>query len=330
MKIIALAHDPGGANAVAATVAALRVAGAEVEAYAKGPAIRQFQRLDVACTAVSQEHHTLFSRLAGDILLTGTSQYDDFELDAIVWAKKKGIPSIAVLDYWANYRQRFQLSGDPNAEPIFPDTITAIDEVCREGMLADGLPESQIQVVGQPYFSWLLARQQGIKNIVKPPQYIFFASQPNANEVEILRILINVLSEYQPLEKLLIRFHPRQGKCPVSLELLEKSGLPFAIDESTDTLATLSQQDMVLGITSIILIEAALMGIPAGSLVMGIQDTLMTNKYGLTIPLTSPEKLRYFLNFCKKIEINQWFVEQQCDANLQVAELCKTIISNRF
>ncbi|MBN3926052.1 hypothetical protein [Nostoc sp. NMS4] len=325
MKIIAIAHDPGGANAVAATVAALRAAGTQVEAYAKGPAIHQFQRLVVACTPVSQEHQTIFVPLTGDILLTGTSQYDEFERDAIFWARQKCIPSIAVIDYWANYRQRFQPLNNPT-EPIFPDVITALDKVCAAGMLTDGIPEKRIRVVGQPYFAWLIARQKSRKGILKLPENILFASQPNANEVEILRILIKVLTDYEPLKKFLIRFHPRQGKCRASLDLLAESGLPFAIDESADTLATLHQQDIMLGITSIILIEAALMGIPAGSLVIGVDDTLITNQRRITIPLNSSEKLREFLYFPQHGKIEEQFFEQQRDADLRVAQLCKSII----
>ncbi|MDZ8065616.1 MAG: hypothetical protein RMY64_08240 [Nostoc sp. DedQUE08] len=326
MKIIAIAHDPGGANAVAATVAALRVAGTQVEAYAKGPAIRQFQRLEVACTPISEEHQTLFSRLTGDILLTGTSQYNEFERDAILWARQKHIPSIAVIDYWANYRQRFQAFNNPNTEPTFPDIITAIDEVCAAGMLADGIPEKRIRIVGQPYFAWLIARQKSKKSIFKLPENIFFASQQNANEIEMLRILIKVLTDYKHLKKLLIRFHPRQGKCPSSLDLLAKSSFPFAIDESPNILDTLQQQDIVLGITSIILIEAALMGIPTGSLVMGVNDTLITKKWGFTLPLNTPEKLQEFLYFTEHREIDKQFFEQQCNADYRVAQLCKAII----
>lgn len=323
MKIIALAHDPGGANAVAATVTVLRAAGTVVEAYAKGPAIRQFQRLAVACTPVSEEHQALFAGLTGDVLLTGTSQYDEFEQDAIFWSKQKRIPSIAIIDYWANYRQRFQNPNNSDAEPIFPDIITAIDEACATGMTADGLPKNRIHVVGQPYFAWLVARQQLRKSVVKPARHILFASQPNANEIEILRILIKVLSDYQPLKQLLIRFHPRQGKCCASLDLLAQSGLPFAIDESLDILATLRQQDVVLGITSIILIEAALMGILAGSLVMDVNDTLMTNQWGLTIPLDSQQKLTKFLYFPQAREIDKQILEQQQYADVRVAKLCK-------
>lgn len=326
MKILAIAHDPGGANAVAATVAALRVAGTQVEAYAKGPAIHQFQRLEVACTPISEEYQNLFVRLTGDILLTGTSQYDEFERDAIFWARQERIPSIAIIDYWANYRQRFQPLNNPNAEPNFPDIITALDEVCAAAMLADGIPEKRIRVVGQPYFAWLISRQKNRKNILKPLENILFASQPNANEIEILRVLINVLTDYKTLKKLLIRFHPRQGKCRASLDLLAQSGLPFAIDESADTLATLHQQDIILGITSIILIEAALMGISAGSLVIGVDDTLITNQRGITIPLNSSEKLREFLYFPQYGEIEEQFIEQQRDADFRVAQLCKAII----
>lgn len=325
MKVIAIAHDPGGANAVAATVETLRSTQTAVEAYAKGPAIRQFQRLGVPCTPVSGEHQALFSRLNGDVLVTGTSQSDRFERDAILWAKQQGIPSIALIDYWANYRQRFQASDVPNAELILPDLITAIDEECAREMMEDGLPESRIRVVGQPYFSWLIERKKPLKQQVQLPQFLFFASQPNANEVEILQTLIEVLSDYKPLKQLLVRFHPRQGQCPASLKLLERSGLPFAIDESTDVLSTLRQQDCVLGITSTILIEAAFMGIPVGSIVIGVNDTLATNQWRLTIPLSSSRQIRLFLQDLKQNNDNpgKKFIEQHKFARENIYQLCK-------
>ncbi|MEM9544010.1 MAG: hypothetical protein AAGA60_31565 [Cyanobacteria bacterium P01_E01_bin.42] len=322
MKAIALAHDPGGANAVAATVAALRSSGAIVEAYAKGPAIRQFQRLQVTCTPIENPHLTLWSQLEGDILIAGTSQYDCFEVEGIARAKEKNIPSLAIMDYWGNYRQRFERS-----ETVWPDWIAAIDETCAAGIVAEGFRRDRIHITGQPYFAWLLAhRPTQLRRQPNPPRRILFASQPNANEISILKTVIEVLQDYPPLEQLLIRFHPRQGKCRESLELLARSGLPHAVDESLDVLSTLQKQDIVLGITSIILVEAALMGVSTGSLAIGVQNTLRSNDYGITTLLKSAEELRAFLDNNDSVRIGKQFLVQQENADNRIYCFCYDIV----
>lgn len=326
-KAIAVAHDPGGANAVAITVAALRQLGWVVDAYAKGPAIRQFQRLAVPCRPVPCDYRGVIPQLEGELLLAGTSQHDRFELDCISWAASVGIPSVGMIDYWANYRTRF-LPVDPRqAEPVFPDLITAIDEDCAAEMVADGIPAGRIRVVGQPYFAWLVARQQPRVCRPGPVRNILFASQPEANEIEVLHTVAEVLAGHKHLERLLIRFHPRQADRDPSLELLIRSGLPFAVDDSTDVLATLAQQDLVLGISSVILIEAALMGVPAGSLTIGTPDTLMTNQWGLTARLTSAAELRAFLDSEAGGEAGRYFIEWQRGASERITQLCLDLVS---
>src|SRR5204863_9659747 len=107
-RVTAVAHDPGGANAVAATVAALRARGDTVEAFAKGPAVRQFAQLAVACTPVLAEEGALAAApLPADLLLAGTSADDRFELDAVAAASARRIPTLAVLDYWSSPRGPF-------------------------------------------------------------------------------------------------------------------------------------------------------------------------------------------------------------------------------
>lgn len=295
MRVIAVAHDPGGANAVAATVLALRERGVQVEALAKGPAVRQFQRMGVACVPVPADHGAALERLEGDLLLMGTSAEDRFELDALMGAQQRQIPAVAVMDYWANYRKRFCRPEDAGRPPRLPEVITALDEGAARAMQAEGLPRERIRVMGQPYFGWLLERAKRGQRPRTPVRHVLFASQPDANEVEILRQLIPSLRALPALEQLLVRFHPRQVNREASLALLEPSGLPFAIDEQEDVLQTLQQQDRVLGITSVILIEAAMMGVPAASLVIGVEDTLETNAWGLTRRIDRIEQLPDFL-----------------------------------
>lgn len=327
-RIVAFAHDPGGANAVACTVAALRSAGFTVAAYVKGPARAQFERLNVSCEEVD-DISALESTVAKcRLVVTGSSETDRTEVLLSVMAREHKVPSVVVLDYWANYRMRFLLQRDGVEQLVLPDAITAIDDVCAAEMIADGLPVERIHVTGQPYFSWLCERSVVPRSVPGEAKKIFFASQPHPAAQEVLNTLIELLSEKDHFSQLLVRFHPREGSLAASLENLEKSGISYSVDRSRDVLTTLSSCDCVVGLSSVILIEAALMGVPAASFVPSPwENSLKTNGYGLTIPVTGRDDLNSFLNS----EVEQWrredFCRMQEGAQGKIVELCHDLCS---
>lgn len=57
-------------------------------------------------------------------LLTGTGWATDHEYRARKMAKSRGIPAVAVIDHWVNYRERFTRSG----EEVLPDEIWVTDD----------------------------------------------------------------------------------------------------------------------------------------------------------------------------------------------------------
>jgi hypothetical protein len=323
MRVLAAAHDPGGANAVAATVAALRGVGHTVEAWAKGPAVRSFAALGVAARAVGVDHRALLPGPPADLLLVGTSAADGFERDLITWAGARGLPSVAVIDYWANYRARFEPRTAALGPEPWPDVITAIDARCAAEMAADGLPRDRIRIVGQPYFGWLLehgpARPTAADGIT-------FLSQPDLNELAALGWVIAALRACPRPPPLNIRFHPRQHERQrqPSLRALADAGLRYVVDESPAPLAAVIGQRAVLGMTTMLLAEAALMGVPAGSVLAGVADTLATNRDGLTTALRSPEEVAAFLT-APSPPAPSVLAERQRGAHRRAAALCEQL-----
>jgi hypothetical protein len=324
MRVIAGAHDPGGANAVAATVAVLRAAGEDVLAFAKGPALRQFAALGVDCHAVSDDHGPALRAVAGDVLLTGTSAQDSFERELLAAAACRGLPSLALVDYWANYRARFVPGAFARA--VLPDLIAAIDDPCAAEMAADGLPSERIRVVGQPYFGWLIERRPRASAVDE--HEVLFLSQPGQNEVEALRWVIAAVRGSTPLPFLSIRFHPRQGDRGPSLRLLDRAGLRYGIDDSPAPLGRSRHARAILGITTMMLAEAAIMGIPAGSVLAGVPDTLATNRYGLTTALRTPDEVAAFLNAPPQPR-GERFLDCQRGAHRRAASLCQRLASGQ-
>jgi len=110
-------HDAGGANVVASLVARFPDG---VRAYVEGPARRIW-----AGVAPCPSCRSLAEAMDGvQSLLTSTSVGSTLEHDARKLARIRGMKSVAVLDHWTRYRERFEMNG----ELVLPDEIWVIDE----------------------------------------------------------------------------------------------------------------------------------------------------------------------------------------------------------
>jgi len=98
-----VAHDAGGANQI---IAVLQSNGGSdgIRAYMDGPALGLWQRAFPAHTL----SRTLEEALEGCcFLLTGSGWASELEFNAIDLACNLGLHTVAVLDHWTNYDQRF-------------------------------------------------------------------------------------------------------------------------------------------------------------------------------------------------------------------------------
>jgi len=110
-------HDAGGANLVAAWLAAdptpqyrLCVQGPAREIFAAALPQHSPQSLDTALEGAA-------------CLLSGSGWASDLEHDARVAARSRGVASLAVLDHWVNYRARFVRNG----VEVWPDVFVVTD-----------------------------------------------------------------------------------------------------------------------------------------------------------------------------------------------------------
>jgi len=110
-------HDAGAANII---FAGIRDAEGDIRVLARGPALPLAQaslppgwlvaELDMALEGASG-------------LLSGTGWASDIEHEARSAARRRGMHSIAVIDHWVNYRERFTRQG----EEILPDEVWVTD-----------------------------------------------------------------------------------------------------------------------------------------------------------------------------------------------------------
>ena len=102
------AHDAGGAEVLSSLLRRTgALAAGDVRLALAGPARAVFER-----KLGSVLNRSLPDALDGaGSLLGGTGWQTRFEFDAFCAARDRSIHSIAVLDHWTNYRERFERGG---------------------------------------------------------------------------------------------------------------------------------------------------------------------------------------------------------------------------
>jgi hypothetical protein len=122
-------HDAGGANLIAAWVSAEPLR--EWRLCADGPARKIFSSAAPQLPALGLER-----ALGGaGSVLTGSGWASDLEHRARIAARRAGLPVIAVLDHWVNYRMRFVRGEEESLPDVFVVTDPEAERLAAETFL---------------------------------------------------------------------------------------------------------------------------------------------------------------------------------------------------
>lgn len=311
--IVAVAGDAGGASALAPVIQHLRAAGRGVAAlaYRQAPAVWAEQGLAFEPVAEGTDEAAAGRRLRAaraGLLLAGTSVNGcDLERRFVAAARRCGLPSLAVLDFWSNYRERFADAKGDLAD--LPDRIAVMDEFARQEMIAEGFEPGRLAVTGQPAFDKLeefgcpsprrRAALRGELGLGERDRLVFFASQPLADlyghdasnplfpgytEHTVLRALLDALQgiagRHPERLALVVRPHPRER--PGNLRVPADGPLRVRVEANGNRWAAALAADLVVGMTTVMLVEACLLGCVVLSLQPGLRipDPLPTTRFG--------------------------------------------------
>ncbi|MGZ5006587.1 MAG: hypothetical protein ACXWFI_01860 [Methylobacter sp.] len=137
--VAVVAHDAGAANHI---LAWLRAGDrSDIIPCFSGPALTLWNREYPKCPQTAPADALAVSKT----LLSGTGWASTVEYDARRFARELGIKSIAVIDHWTNYRERFIR----DREEILPDEIWVSDTYAKE-IAETAFPDTNI--VQQPNF----------------------------------------------------------------------------------------------------------------------------------------------------------------------------------
>jgi len=327
--IVVVCGDPGGANAVAPVIEALRAQKrVEVIALAYRQARDHWAKFGLEFQALEEDISRqavleLLYQTKPALLLTGTS-YNKVNLENsfIAAATMLRIPSLAVLDFWSNYAARFSDGG--TRLNCMPNRIAIMDERARAEMLAEGFDPATLVVTGQPALDDLKqwrerftdAQRAELRNRISVGEnesLILFVSQPLADlygddvsspsylgftERIVLERVVAALDEIATEEKqamlLAILPHPRETTEWFARVRGRNIRVTVAGGEPRDWAMT---ADLVVGMNSMLLLEAAYLACVTVSLQPDLRatDPLPTNRWGITPVVYRPEEIKPLL-----------------------------------
>lgn len=290
-------RQAGSAAAFAPLVRRLRAVRPErpIEVFCYGPARATWERTGLAYQPVDSfdDAGPLLDAIAAPaFVLTGTSLAVADDARWWAWAKSRRCRSFAFVDQWVNYWQRFALSaeGGPHFD-CMPDRIAVVDDVAAARIAAYGCPVDRVVVAGSPAFDQLLEidarRVQGLRERFTDhgrAALIVFACEPATPpqtsadikrrfgfcEEEAIGLLAAAAADTAARlsRQLHVVFKPHpiqiaQGTRP-TVRSHDERFVTFSCFEG-DRLELVAAADVVVGMRSMLLYEAALAGRPVVS-----------------------------------------------------------------
>ena len=297
--VLLFAEDPGGANVLAPLVTALNEMNI-VTALCADPKVDEYLRdRHIDFMSLEGDAGINLDTVAPRLLVTGTSERpESSSLDFIDAAHRRGITTLAAIDMITNTDRRFRgRSEDPLTH--IADYVAVPDDATAAAYLELGVPEARIVVCGHPHYDVVRARRAELERADRA--YYRASLLPNAAEDQTVVVLLaegidrlnpaasqksecytlhgdgtsndrttivlqEVLDGLKALKirpYIVLRLHPGNG--PEDYAPLHHR--VDHISRSGDPLPLIWGADLVIGMTTMLLVEAHLLGRPTLSVV---------------------------------------------------------------
>ncbi len=279
-EIVFLANDPGGLDVIWPLFKRMRQGGYVVELLLTGSAAKKEPAYRVNEEDVLK---MLGTKCCDYILVTGTSWHSEIEISAIAFCKEKGIKTVAILDYWSNYKERFRFKEGY----VFPDYYFVMDELAKKEAIEDGVPPEIIRITGSPgldkYIDKHIVCEGNDAVFLSQPLSVLYGNSLGYTEYSVMDELIKVTDDMGI--HLDVKFHPKDA-----LEFREKYS-KIKVDMSLENIC--ARYKYIIGMSTMALLQCALMGGNVISYQPGLkaEDGCITNKLGITRKLTTLEGL---------------------------------------
>ena len=220
------------------------------------------------------------------LLVTGTSFNAQEDGHFWRWAKEQGIPSLAFVDHWVNYCQRFSSAPDRPFDCL-PEHIAVLDDSMAARLVAVGCPADRVVVLGHPAWDDLVQRRGRCDvtlqaRLAGDRVLVLFASEPIARfygkglgytEGDALSLLLAALETVGEDRKesyvVAVKPHPTEDRFALTDRIGMAGGRVAARLVEGDRRDLISASTLVVGMNSLLLHEATIMGKPVIALQPG-------------------------------------------------------------
>jgi len=277
MRVIFVAQDPGGCDSLLPIIKEVSGRSGDESLCLMGGKSRDLLKKE-NIPYVDVEVHSrdevlnIADKFNADVIVAGTSFGLSVDKLLIDFAKStKSIKTVSIVDYWSNYWHRFK--DRDSGKEYMPDFILVIDDFMKDEMVREGFDESRIRVTGNPHFDKF--SENPVRTRRPEENTVLFISQPftelsnqqldlGYDEMQVLADLVSVLIGINNAdgEKLALTIRPHPKEDPAKFHnLVQKFGndIRIEIDAHSELPTALSRCRLVIGMSSIVLFEAALM-----------------------------------------------------------------------
>ena len=257
--IAVVCHDAGAANIVLAEM--LAAPDVNFLPVMQGPAARLFTDSGFAASTLLTLDGAL---LHAKSVLSGTGWASELEHDARCRAKAMHLKSIAVIDHWVNYADRFERRGLYQ----LPDEIWVSDTYALEislnafagqviGLLPNRYLQTQIKNIA-PASSSLMGQ---LLYVLEPLRFSWPGCQ-QAGEFEALDYFVNNLGRIKSAQKLQIRLRPHPSDAPGKYNtwLEANQGRGISMDDSASLSQAIGRAQWVAGCETAAMVVALAAG----------------------------------------------------------------------
>jgi len=291
IKVLFFTCEPGGAEVLIPVIQfMLQDNEYQVIVLGYGFAVDRFKKKSIVfehIEAIEKNDFKLLVQYKPDYIITSATSLPAKDMsEKYLWhnAKIKKIPTMAFLDQWQNYAIRF--SGVNAGEELMyqPDYINCINDISKEEMINEGFAEHKLLELGQPYLSELNSHSINSDEILsvlgvdRKKEVVLFVSEAveehfglelGYTQYETLDYIIHN-DHFLHDKQLIVKLHPKDD-----ISKYHKYDNVIFIQNELSSLEVISISDYVLGMSSIMLIEAFILNKKVLSVQLNSKEDLL-------------------------------------------------------
>ena len=250
-KIGFVCNDAGAANIICSWIQTKDIN--KYNFYLKGPAIQIFKHLNI-----KNQRNMKKVILSSDVIVAGTGWMSDVEFNAIKIANLNKIYSIAVIDHWVNYKERFIR----NRKLYYPNEFWVTDRYAYN-IAKKYFPSNNIFLKKNNYLNIQLDKIKKSKSDKKTILYILEPIRKQwiknkKSEFQSLNFFLSKLEKISLPKEFIIklRLHPSEKKTKYNNWIKKQKINNIELDKNIDLHQSIGESYCVVGLNSFALVIA--------------------------------------------------------------------------